>query len=136
MIELCWKNNNSNLISIWMTKFWILAGICWVHSVILKKKYSLAHLDLDFPSTLLSGKLHIHQALAFCSSNKDEESMLFSLSGDYTQTWCAVINWQAENNVRSQKGDSECRAVKGYYLLERITKYFIYVLFNIYNLGS
>ena len=87
-----------------MTKFWILAGFCWVHSIILKKKYSLAHLDLDFPGTLLSGKLYIHQVLAFRSSNKDEENTLFLLSGDYTHTWCGSNSLTSGKQYKESEG--------------------------------
>lgn len=65
-----------------MIKFWILAGPCRAHSIILtyttvkatKEKYSLeAEVDpeLGFP-TLSPGKPYTHQALASCCSIRDD----------------------------------------------------------------
>lgn len=65
-----------------MTKFWILAGPCRAHSIILtytivmatKEKYSLdaeVDLNLGFPTILLPGKPYMFQALAFCCSIRD-----------------------------------------------------------------
>lgn len=87
-----------------MIKFWILAGPCRAHSIILtytivkttKEKNSLdaeADFELGFPTTLSPGKPYTHQALAFCCSIRDG-----SLSG-------MLLLWQFLNLVWQQLSD-------------------------------